>query len=92
MSFLVRSDKLEEFIKELDQEKFIGLMREIFTFSYTKTRGDDGLYMWFGDRDWDMKSTCPMAHVGLITFIFIDCTEDQVINRYNRYYKIRAFL
>lgn len=92
MSFLVRSLDLEDFIKVLDQEKFIKFLREIFNFSYTKTRGDDGLYMWFGDTDWDMKSTCPMAHVGSVTFIFIDYTEEQVIEKYNRYYKLRAFL
>ena len=87
-----RSLKLEEYLKQFDLEKTISFMRSIFKFSYTKTRGDDGVYIWLGDRDWIPKDTCPMAHVDWCSFIFIDHTEDQVIEKYNHYYKLKAFL
>jgi hypothetical protein len=86
------SPKLEEYLKQYELESSISFMRKIFPFSYTKTRGDDGVYIWFGDRDWGRDSKCPMAHVGYCSFIFIDYTEDQVIDKYDRHYKLRAFL
>jgi hypothetical protein len=92
MTLEFHSPKLEEYLKQYDLEKCISFMRAIFSFSYTKTRGDDGVYIWFGDRDWDINSKCPMAHVGYCSFIFIDYTEDRVIDKYNRYYKLKAFI
>ena len=92
MSYTPYSPKLEAYFKQYDLEKCISFMRSIFRFSYTETRGDDGVYIWFGDRDWDYKSQCPMAHVGYCSFIFIDYTEDQVIDKYSKYYKLKAFL
>jgi hypothetical protein len=87
-----RSDKLTKFFQDKDPEKCINFLREIFIWSYTKTRGDDGCYIWFGDRDWDYKSHCPMVDISSCTIIFIDYNEDQVIDKYNRYYKLRGFL
>jgi len=86
-----RSIRLEDYLKQYDLEKSISFMRAIFHFSYTKTRGDDGVYIWFGDKDWGTNSKCFIAHVGYCSFIFIDYTEDQVIDKYDRYYKLKAF-
>jgi hypothetical protein len=92
MNYDLYSPKLEEYLKQLDLEKAISFMRSIFKFTYTKSRSDDGVYIWFGDKDWDMKSKCPIAHVGYCSFIFIDYTEDQVIEKYNKYFSLKAFL
>lgn len=92
MGFLIHSPKLEEHFKQFDLEKCIGFLMTIFKFHYVKTRGDDGLYFWFGDRDWDMKSQCPMMHLGNYSIIFIDYSEDQVIKMYDRYYRLKAFI
>ena len=96
MTIEKRSHRLEAFIQARDcsqyLEKIISFLREIFPFSYTKARGDDGVYIWFGDKDWDQNSRCLIAHVGHVSFIFIDYTEDDIIDKYNRYYELKAFL
>lgn len=92
MTFMVHSEKLEEYFKQFDLEKLLDFMRRIYRFHYVKTRGDDGLYFWFGDRDWDMKSYCPMIHLGNYSIIFIDYSEDQIIKKYDRYYRLKAFI
>ena len=92
MSFEFHSPKLEEYFKQYDLEKCISFMRTIFRFSYTKTRGDNGVYIWFGDNDWDMKSQCPVIDMGCCTIYFINYTEDEVINKFTRYYNLKAFI
>jgi len=92
MTFMIHSPKLEAHFKQYDLEKCLSFMRAIFQFRYVKTRGDDGVYIWFGDRDWNQKSHCPMMHLDHCSIIFIDYTEDQVIEKYNRYQKLKAFL
>lgn len=93
MTNVFHAPKLEEYFKQHDLEECLSFMREIFRFRYTKTRGaGDGVYIWFGDRDWDMKSQCPTINIGHCSIIFIDYTEDQVIEKYDRYYRLRAFL
>jgi hypothetical protein len=92
MSKSFHSPKLEEYFKQFELEDCISFLRKIFRFSYTKTRGDDGAYIWFGDRDWDMKSQCPLIHIGYCSIYFIDYTEEQVIEKYDKYHKLKAFL
>jgi hypothetical protein len=92
MSHTIHSPKLEEYFKQYDLEKCISFMRTIFRFSYTKARSNDGVYIWFGDRDWDYKSLCPMANIEYCSFIFIDYTEDQVIHKFDKYQRLKAFL
>lgn len=86
------SPKLQEYFKQYELESCLSFLRSIFTFRYVKTRGDDGVYLWFGDKDWDMNSRCPLIHLDYCSIYFIDYTEDQVIEKYEKYYKLRAFL
>ena len=87
-----KSSKLNEYFKQFDPEECISFMRKIFKFHYTKTRGDDYVYIWFGDRDWDMKSICPVVDISYCTIIFINYTEEQVIEKYDKYQRFKAFL
>jgi len=89
---MIHSPKLEKFIQQHDFESCISFMREIFKFSYTKSRGETGVYIWLGDKDCISDSDCLVAHVEYCSFIFIDYTEDQIIEKYNKYYKLRGFL
>lgn len=86
------SIKLENFLNQYDLEKAINLMREMFSFQYTKSRSNDGVYIWFGDKDWETDSICVTAHIGYCYIIFIDYTEDQIINKFTKYYKLKVFL
>lgn len=87
-----RSFKLEEFFKQYDLEKVLDFLRTIFRWHYCKTRGDDGVYIWYGDNDGPMETWGPLVHLGRVSLYFVNYTEDEVIEKYSRYYNLKAFL
>lgn len=95
---MIRSDKLTNFFRRYEARPCLNLITEIFGLTYVKTRGDDGIYCWVGvnrsefDQDMYIDEFSPSVDVAYATCVFIRHTEDQVIEKFTRYQKLKAFL
>lgn len=100
---MIRSKKLEEFFKAYEPEWLHDFLVVVFGCVYVKSRNspDLGLCCWYGvkPKDWDdpwphswteiwaeVNSALPSLA------IFINYTEDEVIHKFTKYQKLKAFL
>ena len=104
----MHSDKLQELFNKYEYEKLHMFLSDIFGVTYVKTYSDCGLYVWLGatrlefDNNWKLDYNAPSVHIktkhdigqaiGENIYIFLNHTEEQVINKFNKYQKLRAFL
>ena len=105
---MIRSDKLEEIFATYEYNALQSFLSDIFGITYVKTYSNCGLYIWVGaerkefDYNWELDNDSPEAHIktgwdtndviGENIYVFLKHTEDQVINKFNRYQKLKAFL
>ena len=105
---MTQSEKLQELFSVYNYEKLHMFLSDIFGITYVTTHYDCGVYVWLGatrlefDNNWKLDYNAPSVHIkigsdigqiiGENIYIFLNHTEDQVINKFNKYQKLKAFL
>lgn len=92
----IHSTKLDEFFARYDPEWCYGFIKVIFAPWGVSTRSDQGTYLWLGDYGRNITrihTDCPNALIGTSLCCFLEQkTEDEVIHKFIKYEKLKAFL